>query len=390
MKSTKKLLQKALISVVIAGSLLASPAAMAGICPAFNAPIVIAKTMAMEAALKALFQSMMNNLAKMLLGYDQKELGAMKVLTSQIATAAKAEMRAKESLAKAKTSALAYLDSMKNQMQVYRQYSPQTGQGVDPCAQLSTQQVLRVADTAAGFAAREWVRTMPAAPGRFGDPASYYRRQEQQRQIYGTENDEKLGLGKANKQSVATATGEKFPLAGADTNAAVLFADTSDQRVTEAKKAFLSNMAGPPDAPLPQAQAKSPAAMEYLMAKGRKDATMSAAMYSLSMVASENTPSAPGAKSKTTALREIRDMYYGGSAAARWAAWATQDMRGLKQDQMRLDAVTLAAKEEQYKSTQRLELLLGVMVVNKAREMGASYDMLMASIKDAKLQSPVN
>lgn len=383
--------RKAAVAAILGGSAMAAPNVYAYGCPPFNTGMVVGQTMAVEAALKALWQSMINNLAKMMIGYDRQELGAMKVLTAQISTAAKAEMKAMETLSQGRMTALAYLESIKEQARVFRQYSPQTGQGVDPCQQLSAQQLMRLAAAAGAQMAREWAKQMPSAPGRFGDAATYYKERMERRQaLYATPNEEKLGQGKAQKDVVTLATGEKFALAGADTNASVLFADSADPRIIQAKKDFITNMAGPPDAPLPKTHSNSPAAKEYLLAKARKDAVMSAAVTSLTAIAAENTPTGMGGKSKNHAFREIRDLYYGGNAALRWAEWALQDVRGLRMDQMRIDSATMAAKEEQYKSTQRLEVLLGVLLMQKSSQMSGPLNAHAASLADNKLRSPVN
>lgn len=329
----------------------------------------------------------MNNLKSALLGFDRQEIAAMKILTSQIAVAAKAEMKAKEQIAKSKVSALSFLESSKAQMDVYRRFSPQTGQGIDPCQQLGAQKLFEVADAAAKSLAREWIKVTAAAPGRFGDPAGYYREQLKVRAKYATSTDEMLGFGGANKDEVILNDGRKFSLAGAHANGSVLFADSGDQRITDAKKAFLNSIAGAPDPALPKTELNNPAAREYLIAKARKDALSSAATYSLSSIAAEHTPS-NGVASKMTSLRTVRDLYYGGNAISRWAGWATQDMRGLRVDQLKINSAILAAKQAQYESGQRMEMLMATLVTHEGHKLGAGLSAATSNVSQSA--SPVN
>ena len=89
------------------------------------------------------------------------------------------------------------------------------------------------------------------------------------------------------------------------------------------------------------------------------------------------------------ALRRERDQYFGTNAATRWAAWMSQDIRGLKMDAMRLDAASLSAKKEAYKSAQRTELMLGILVADKGRDMGAALDASYAEMMSRKVESPL-
>lgn len=385
----KKSMRKTIIAATLGAAGFMPSAAFAYGCPPYNTAAQVAEETALETALKSLWDSLMNTLRQLMLSLDRQELAAMKVLSAQITTAAKAEIKAKQAVAEGKVSALAYLSSVQKQMDVFRKYSPQTGQGVDPCEQIKVQALVANAQKAANDLARSWIKNMAASPGRYGDPATFFRRQQEVRAQYATAEDEKLGFGKANKEVVKLADGTPFPLAGADINGSVLFADTSDSRVIEAKKAFLNHLAGPPDPVVDRRFADFPAAREYALRKARKDALSSAALYSLSAVASENTPS-NGMPSKMGSLRMVRDMYFGQNALDRWAAWATQDYRGLLIDRLKVESALLASKEEQYKSGQRLELLLGALVTHKASEEGERLRAMAANALSVRTDSPVN
>ena len=309
----------------------------------------------------------MKGLSNTLKIWDQRELSAIKVATSQIATAAKAQINADLVLKQGEMAAIGSMETTKQQLKVYQDFSALTGQGVDPCAQLVAQTNLTNAGGRAVSTAVQSVAQTAAAPGRYGSSENYtYRLLQQRKEMFATEDEAKLGFGTANKTNVETATGAKFALAGADTNAGVLFADSADPRVKAAKDAFINHMGGAPDVAISKEVAMSPAGKEYLLRKGAKDAAMSAALSSLAMVAAENTPD--GAKdSKTQAMRKLVGQYYGKDAAERWKGWASQSTRGVMVDQMKIEAALLALKSEQYQSGQRLEVLLGTMLVEDAK-----------------------
>ena len=352
-------------------------------CPMYDDTTVTNYIAAIEVALKGLLQYIITAAAKMMFSYDKNELASMKVVTAQIATGARAQINAKAQLAKAKVSALGYLTASEEHLRTFQDFSPKTGQGVDPCKQINAQQLVVVADAISRSQASAWARSTYSAPGRFGDPGAYNQTLVGLRmQKYATKDDEALGFGKANTDEVTTATGEKFPLAGADTNARTLFADTDDARVKEAKQTYLANVAGPPELGVPNLNGQTN--RQYYVSKGRKDAVMSAAVHSMAVVAAENTPSKDsGGKSKSQALRDVVDQYYGKEGVERWKSWMGQSERGLMLDSMKMDAAMLAARRDLYKSGSRLELSLGLLVLMESDKFAAGMDGQLNDITDA-------
>lgn len=356
------------ISVLLLALSTAALPARALVCPPFNEMAVIAKMAAVEAALKAMWVTLFKALSGNLLSYDKRELSAMKVATSQVATAAKAEINAAQTLMKGKMAALGALEQTVQQMQVYRKYSAITGQGVDPCGQLAAQAGMVNATRRAEASVTDLVQRIASAPGRYSSAEGYLERLLRTRQTnFATKDDERLGFGKAASGEVITATGAKFAIAGADTNAGVLFADSSDPRIKLAKEAFLNNIGGVPDAPLTLEAASLPAGKQYLIQKAQKDAAMSAALNSLALIASENSP-VNGQDSKSLAMRKLVGQYFGEDASTRWKGWAVQDSRGILADQLKIDAAALALRAEQYKAGQRQEMLLASALVSDVKK----------------------
>lgn len=105
------------------------------------------------------------------MSWDQRELSAMRVATSQIATAAKAQINANLVLKQGEMAAIGSLETTKEQLRVYQEYSALTGQGVDPCLQLQAQAQANFSN-AGGRAANTAAATFAqaaAAPGRYGN-----------------------------------------------------------------------------------------------------------------------------------------------------------------------------------------------------------------------------
>lgn len=364
--------------------------ANAGVCPPFAENIVISSIASTEAALKALQEMLFKNLSTQMESFDKLQIAATKTLTSQVATAAKAQINANIALKQGEMTALSHLETVKQQTKIYQDYSPNTGQGVDPCGQLAAQTNVTLASGQAAAMAADAVSHVSAAPGRYGSPEGFYNMMAAQRRMYATEDEAKLGIGPANNAAVVLANGARFSLAGADTNAAVLFADSTDPRIKAAKDAYLNHMAGAPDIPLTAEMASLPTGKEYLALKARKDATMSVALNSIAMVGAENTPNAEIGKSKMQALRDLVGQYYGRDAKERWQGWANQSQRGLMVDQLKIDAASLAIDVDQYQQSQRMEALLGSLLALEAqREYRPALNAAAQSIEGARVRPAV-
>lgn len=368
-----------------------STSASAGVCPPFAETIVIGAVAATETALKQLQEFLFKNLSTQMESFDKMQIAATKTLTSQVATAAKAQINANVALKQGEVTAMAHLESVKMQTKVFQDFSLQTGQGVDPCGQLAAQTNVTVASGQAAAMAADAISHVSAAPGRYGSPEGFYNKMFTQRRLmYATEDEAKLGFGVANNATVLLGNGTRFSLAGADTNAAVLFADSADPRIKAAKDAYLEHMAGAPDVPLTAELAALPAGKEYLALKGRKDATMSVALHSIAMVGAENTPNAEIGKSKMQALRDMVGQYYGREAKDRWQGWASQSQRGLMVDQVKIDAAMLAVEADSYQQSQRIEALLGSLLALEAqREYKGALNGAAQSIEGARARSNV-
>ncbi len=350
----------------------------------------MASTAAAQVAMEMLFKQLLSVFTDQLEFFAQFKVMGLKVATTQVATAAKAQINAAQNIDKAEMSALALLESTKQQMKVFQDYSPQTGQGVNPCAQLEAQ---KAAVAATGFVVAQSAQLMgsvKAAAGRFGDSQTYASQMLKARfSQFATPDEEKLGYGKAAGEIVNEA-GERINLAAADSNASTLFATSNDPRVAQAKQGYLNYLAGSPDAAITKQLATTGAGSQLLDTKNRKDAALSVGLNSIARVSAEYSPNEDvGGKSKMQVLKELTGTYFGQTATAMWQGWASQSERGLQVDAIKMSAATLSIEVDQLEQSQRLETLLGTLLALEAQGLKPEVDAKVRGLIDATLKSPV-
>lgn len=365
-----KKIKSQLVFVLVLVCCLVSMPARAAVCPPFAETIVIAANAAMKVALDMLVQKLFDAFGLQLGNFAKYKVTAVKTLTSQVATATKAKINADVALAQGEMGAIAALEQTKQQMRVFQNYSPVTGQGVDPCAQLTAQTNLTLADGQAVSLASEMLSDVAAVPGRYGSSEQFTDRVLQQRGLmFATEDEAKLGYGVAATTVVQSATGEPISMAGADTNARILFIDSDHPQVKQARTAYLNYMAGQPDQAITGDVAKLPSGREYLALKKRKDAFMSVGLNSLSMVGADHTPNGEiGGRSKMGAMRDMVGQYFGATAMPRWQGWTSQSERGLMVDKLKLSAAHLALDAKLLEQSLRREALLSTVLALEAAQ----------------------
>lgn len=368
-------MRKLMIVLVLCVAAMVRPA-HATSCPPFSEQIVLAGLSATEIALKLFQQAIMRALAMQMEQFTKLEISATKIVASQVATAAKAQINASVVLKQGEMAAIANLETTKRMAEVVADYSLATGQGTNPCEQLSAQNRLAIAGGQTAAIAETMLSGVDNGPGKYGNAESYVRRAtDTRRKYFSTPDEQALGYGPAATAKIRGLDGREVSLAGADTNASILFIDSTDSRVTMAKSAFLNNIAGVPDLPITPDVASTPEGRRYMAEKQRKDALMSVAMNSLATVGAENSPNAELGMSEMEAMRRVVAMYYGSSQEARkrWQGWSAQSQRGLMVDGLKIEAAQLQFLQKLYQQGQRVEALLGTQV---ALEAGREYNRL--------------
>ena len=363
----------------------------AAVCPPFAEVITMMSNLGMQMAVEMFFKELFKQFTDQLDMMARYKISALKVITSQAATSARAIINADQQIAKGEVSAMGLLSAQKEHLRVFQEFSPQTGQGVDPCGQLRTQVALMAAAADAAGTASSMVKEVMAAPGRFGDNKVYIDSLVNQRMSsFATEDEEKLGLGKATTEKVKTADGSMYPLAGADSNAETLFVDSDDPRLLKAKSAYLNYVAGRPDAPVTKFAASNPGGKQYLANKMRKDAIMSIGLNSVAQVSADYSPghghegdspstdAGEGTLSKVGAMDAVVAQYYGATGKDRWASSMSQSKRGLMVDQVKMQSAMLAMDMHLLEQARRIEANVGALLAIKATE-GAGADAAVAS-----------
>ena len=361
----------------------------AAVCPPYAEALTILAEQGMKAALDVLIQSLLSSFTSQLQFFASFKVGSIKVATSQVATAARAVINAEQNIEKGQMSAHALLETGRQQLRIFQDYSVQTGQGVDPCRQLNFQRdVLRTTAIAVGRA-NEMVAAIHAAPGRFGDNLGYVNSMLSSRYAnFATPDEEKLGYGKASTKTVTANNGDVIPLAGADTNASILFADSSDPLVAQAKQNYINYIAGSPDAPINRSAASNGAGRQYLNDKARKDATVSVGVNSVAQVAAEYDPTEEMSNtSKMGAMTKVVGMYYGELAKDTWRMWMSQSERGLAVDAIKMSAAHLSFEVDQLKQSQRMEALIGTLLAAETQDMKPEVDEAYQAVVRSNVSS---
>ena len=99
---------------------------------------------------------------------------------------------------------------------------------------------------------------------------------------------------------------------------------------------------------------------------------MSIGLNSLAMVGAEHTPNGElGGKTKVGTLRDVVGQYYGESAKDRMKGWASQAERGLKVDQVKIAAATLAVEADLLEQARRTEANLAALLALENGRSGA-------------------
>ena len=167
-------------------------------------------------------------------------------------------------------------------------------------------------------------------------------------------------------------------MAGKSLNVATLFEPVMEVEDTnKAKIAFVNNVAGIPDSPIPAAAAQSAAAADYALEKSRKDALISPALTSFKAAQLDNTgiTTAHSGSDIPLAMRFDREVkrYLGNSAE--YEQWTKimvgQNERGLLVEILKIKALDLALLEKQLRQYERIEANLAVLTAGELQSQQA-------------------
>lgn len=328
------------------------------VAPQFmNATMVLNKAiMAVDAALSA--QLEINS---------QRLISAIAVLTKQKAVAANQIADSSRIASQQVATSLNVLAQTERVKQARFEYGGEFGQGYSPCKVYAARQVIanRDADMATERRARVMSEVV-AAPGRYVDPIQGQRALIEANKDFCTQDQVASGLCK---------TVGAIP--GASLTVATLFEPAMEgEKLYAAKVAFVNNMVGTPDGPVPAAAGSSPSAAAYSLAKARKDALISPAITSLKEIQLDYSGVTGTETGKDIPLamhfRNEVKRYAGNSDE--YDAWArvmsAQNERGALVELLKIKALDLAIQEKQYRQYERMEAMLAALVALEVQSSG--------------------
>ncbi len=314
--------------------------------------------------------------------YSERMNSAIAVLTKQKAIAANQIGDANRNTALQTANGLAILAETERVKEARFDYSHEFGQGYEPCKVLPGRTQIATREAEVGDERRARMMTeISAAPGKYADP-------RQAREDLAKEHRESFCTADQVKSGMCATVGA---MAGASLSASTLFLPIMQaDPLYKAKVAFVNNVAGLPDAPVPLSAAKTPQATAYAMAKAQKDALLSPALASLKEVQLDNTgiEASHSGLDIPLALRMSKEVkrYLGNTEEYKsWSnVMAGQNSRGLMVEMLKVKSLDLVLLEKQYRQYERMEANLATLVAAQLR--GQSVKAALAAEQATRQQ----
>lgn len=355
--------RKIVMGVTIA---LTSTVSFACFCPpqyveSFVQPMFQTSTVALNQAIKAVDLALSTEMQM----YSVRLNSAVAILTKQKALATNQIADANRASAQMTAQAMNVLSQTERVKDATFTFGGEFGQGYSPCVVFSTRALIANRDAEMGEERRNRIMSeVVAGPGRYADT-----------------NQAFLALAKDHRDNFCTPDqvtsgmcAAPGTLAGASLKVSTLFEPVMEaDPLYKAKIAFVNNVVGLPDAPVPQAAANTPAAASYVLAKAQKDALMSPALASFKEIQLDYTglDTAHTGSDIPMAARMSREVarYLGNTPE--YEAWTKvmvgQNSRGLMVEMLKVKALDLVLLEKQYRQYERMEANLATVVAGEMR-----------------------
>ncbi|MCL2875363.1 MAG: hypothetical protein FWF12_03535 [Betaproteobacteria bacterium] len=351
-------------ATVVATALITSSSAYAYFCPDFLDETVTPKIKLVAESLAAQIMAVDGVLSAQLEFHSERVLSAIAVLTKQKAVAANQIGNSSRVQSQQIASGMGVIRTAARQKAVRLNHGSEYGQGVDPCRIYAQRKVIagRDADMAREVRGRIAAEVY-AAPGVYMDGAQSREKLVEAHQPFCTQDQVDAGLCKA----VGT-------LPGASLNAGTLFNPAMGaEDLYKAKSAYINNVVGMTDSPVPEGAGTHAAATTYAMAKGSKDAIVSPAIVALKDVQLFNS-GVEGSHSGTDLplsmlFQNEVNRYAGGSIEYdNWSnAMAKQVERGVMVELLKVEALRLAVAGKKLEALDKQEAMLAALVALEAR-----------------------
>jgi hypothetical protein len=329
--------------------------AVAGVCLLASAGIAWASCGGTEVLVSAAVTSMaatvsasVTAMATAVVTQDQYNansiVSAIRVMTKQKAVSSD---KASQAMIQGGTAQAVFASELADKELVDKMVLDFTSQGFDPCGQSTATKNMAAAENGVRSSVSKRVLSeVEGVGGRYASKlASLISREKQHNEMFCTQSEKDAGI--------CSSVGR---LPGGDTNAALLFNTDSSPDAVAARSALINTIVGLPDEPLPVEAQKTAEGQAYYLEKKKKDAFMAWAANSLKSIQAESE----GLKSS---LDERVGQYFGTPRAAQWAAsQATQSTRGVLVDLVKIQGITLKARERAIRENLRLETNFAAML----------------------------
>jgi len=340
-------------------------------------PAFTAATQTLNAAVSAVDAS----LSALLETESQRLTSALAVMTKQKALAANTIAESGRNTAQQTATALNVMAQTERVKQARFDYGGEFGQGFSPCKVYATRTLMSNRDADMTTEVRQRIKSeVVAAPGVYAPPIAAQSAMVKARQPFCTQDQADSGLCK---------TVGSMP--GADLSVATLFEPAMEgEPLYQAKVAFVNNIAGVPDGPVPESAGKSVAAADYQLSKARKDALVSPALAALKKIQLDYSGvSGTETGSDLPLAQHFRNEVkrYSGNSPE-YDSWAkvmsAQNERGALVELLKIKALDLTLQEKQYRQYEQMESQLASLVAQQVTASGAEEQTAQAASNAAK------
>ena len=348
------------------------------VAPAFSAATQTLNTAisTMDASLSAILET-----------ESQRLTSAVAVMTKQKALAANVIAEGGRNATQMTATGLKILAQTQRVKQARFEYGGEFGQGYSPCQVYATRTLISSRDADMTSEVRQRVKSeILAAPGVYADPISAQKALVKNRQPFCTQDQADSGMCKSAGS-----------MPGADLTVSTLFEPAMEgDTLYDAKVAFVNNVAGLPDGPVPQSAGKSSAAEAYALAKARKDALVSPALATLKTIQLDysGVQGAETGSDLPLAVHFRKEVKRYSGNTADYDAWSrvmsAQNERGAMVELLKIKALDLAIQEKQYRQYESMEAQLASLVSlevgtsgAQAATSGAANDAARQNVQDS-------
>lgn len=294
-------------------------------------------------------------------------------MISGIAVATKQESVAGNQISDSiQNTGLVLAESLKLQKQTAKvaeatfDYSPQVGQGVDPCRVISERQTLANQVSEIDQKMPTMIEQLPID----NKPGTYTNNLEETLKKRMDEHTENFCSEQEDAQGIC----DKSELAGADMNASLLFKDVvKGSGEDKARMSYIQNIAGDPVyIPSNGNNLNSIEAKQQINAALEQQAFMSIPMHSLNTIRMRHLKPSDEALSYNELLDKHMQSYVGGEKSSDWnKKISMQTQRGLMVESLKAQGMQTWLRQKQYADKSRQEANLAALLLLSQKQQQA-------------------